>query len=138
MVSKVLLELDIHEGLLDSIDIEWRGHHTRQKLDYLGIPFRCTLCRQTGHLRKHFPGFAEEEQSEDNVLELSSSMDSLGVNTHATYPDLFDAEDPTTLDSITGKLKQICPTLFFTLTVWEIEQLDNSTFLALGSPTFIP
>jgi hypothetical protein len=44
-VAKVLVELDIHKGLLESIDIEWRGHHTHQKLNYLGIPFRCTLCR---------------------------------------------------------------------------------------------
>jgi hypothetical protein len=46
-VAKVLVELDIHDGLLESIDIEWRGHLIRQKLDYLGIPFRCTICRQT-------------------------------------------------------------------------------------------
>jgi hypothetical protein len=121
MVAKVLLELDIHEGLLYFIDIEWRGHHTLQKLDYLGIPLRCTLCRQTRHLRKHCPGFAEEKQYEDTVLELSSSMDSPRVNTQDTYPNLFDVKDPITLDSITGKIKQICPTLFFTLIVWEIE-----------------
>jgi len=46
-VAKVLVELDIHEALLESINIEWRVHLTRQKLDYLGIPFRCTYCGQT-------------------------------------------------------------------------------------------
>lgn len=52
-VTMVLMELDIHEGLQESIDIEWRGHTIRQNLDYLGIPFRCTLCRKTGHLRSY-------------------------------------------------------------------------------------
>ena len=116
MVAKVLVELDIHEGLLESIDIEWRGHHTCQKLDYLGIPFRCTLCRQTGHLRKHCTGFVEEEKTEESMLEISSHIDSPEVNTEDSYPDLLEAKDPADLDSIIGKLKQVCPTLYFTLT----------------------
>jgi hypothetical protein len=135
MVAKVLVELDIHEGLLESIDIEWRGHHTRQKLDYLGIPFRCTLCRQTGHLRKHCTDFVEEELSEDSLLELSTRIDSPEVNTHATYPDPLEAEDSMVLDSISGKLKLVCPTLYSTLTSWEKEQLDTHSFLA---PDYTP
>jgi hypothetical protein len=55
-MEKVLTEIDIHECLLETIDIEWRGQLIRQKLDYLGIPFRCTLCRNTGHLRKDCTG----------------------------------------------------------------------------------
>jgi hypothetical protein len=31
-VARVLVELDIHEGLHESIDIEWRGHTIRQNL----------------------------------------------------------------------------------------------------------
>jgi len=116
MVAKVLVELDIHEGLLENIDIEWRGHHTHQNLDYLGILFRCTLCRQTDHLRKHCTGFMEEELTKESMLELSSLIDSPKVNTEDSYPDLLEVEDPSDLDSITGKHKQVCPTLYFTLT----------------------
>jgi len=44
-LTRILVEIDIHEGLSESLDIDWRGHITRQKLDYLAIPFRCTHCR---------------------------------------------------------------------------------------------
>jgi hypothetical protein len=42
-MEKVLVEADIHAGLLETLEIEWRGHLLVQRLDYLGIPFHCTL-----------------------------------------------------------------------------------------------
>jgi hypothetical protein len=71
-MAKVMVELDIHDGLLETIDIEWRGHIIRQKLDYLGIPFRCTLCRKTGHLRAACTGLFDEEQDEETMLDLAT------------------------------------------------------------------
>jgi hypothetical protein len=38
-MEKVLVEVDIHAGLLETLDIEWRGHLFAQRLDYLGLPF---------------------------------------------------------------------------------------------------
>jgi hypothetical protein len=71
-MARILVELDIHEGLLETLDIDWRGCIIRQKLDYLGIPFRCTLCRQTSHLRKTCTGTIEEEIcSTDNLSRVS-------------------------------------------------------------------
>jgi hypothetical protein len=137
-VAKVLVELDIHEGVLESIDIEWRGHNTRQKLDYLGIPFRCTLCRQTGHLGKSCTGLVEEEKSEDSMLELSTRLGSPEVNTLPTYPGIPEAEDSVDLDSISGKLRQVNPSLYNTLTNWEIEQLDAHTSPHLREDTTLP
>jgi hypothetical protein len=49
-VGRILVSIDIHEGLPELMEIEWRGRHTKQKLDYQGIPFRCSWCRCTGHL----------------------------------------------------------------------------------------
>jgi hypothetical protein len=43
-LGKVLVEVDIHSGLLESLEIVWRGHTVTQRLDYLGIPFRCSTC----------------------------------------------------------------------------------------------
>jgi hypothetical protein len=36
------MEIDIHGGLPELLDIEWRGRHLKQRLDYQGIPFRCS------------------------------------------------------------------------------------------------
>jgi hypothetical protein len=38
-MARVLVELDLHAGLMDSIELEWRGHVMVQRLDYLGLPF---------------------------------------------------------------------------------------------------
>jgi len=133
-VARILVEIDIHEGLLESIDIEWRGHLTCQKLNYLGIPFKCTFCRQTGHLRKLCTGFSEDEQSEDTMLEISTRLESPRVNSQATYTYFFCAGETTASNSITSKLKNICPSLFFSLTAWEKKNLYFSTILALGTP----
>jgi hypothetical protein len=35
-MARVLVEVDIHAGLLEILDIEWRGHLFAQRLDYLG------------------------------------------------------------------------------------------------------
>jgi hypothetical protein len=67
-IGKILVEMDIHCGLPEVIEIEWRGRRVLQRLDYLDIPFRCSLCRSTGHLRRDCSGWVEEEVSEDTTL----------------------------------------------------------------------
>jgi hypothetical protein len=39
-VGKILVEIDIHCGLPETLEIEWRGRRVLQRLDYLGIPFQ--------------------------------------------------------------------------------------------------
>jgi hypothetical protein len=72
-MGKLLVEIDIHSGLLESLEIDWRGHTMSQRLDYLGISFRCSFCRRTGHLRRDCQGSVEEEESEDSMLRKSGS-----------------------------------------------------------------
>lgn len=64
-MGKILVAVDIHSGLLETIDIQWRGHTICQKLDYMGLPFQCTFCRKTGHLRSDCRGFSEDEESKN-------------------------------------------------------------------------
>lgn len=54
-MTKILVEIDITAGLLENLEIDWRGWKYLQTLDYLGIPFRCNICRETGHLRRSGP-----------------------------------------------------------------------------------
>jgi hypothetical protein len=56
-VGRIMVEMDIHLGLPETIEIEWRGRRILQRLDYLGIPFRCSICRSTSHLRQDCKGF---------------------------------------------------------------------------------
>jgi hypothetical protein len=38
-MEKVLVEVDIHTGLLETLEIEWRGHLFVQRLDYWAYLF---------------------------------------------------------------------------------------------------
>ena len=46
-MAHILIELDLHRGLMDSIEIECRGQVVIQKLDYQGLPFRFLNYRRT-------------------------------------------------------------------------------------------
>jgi hypothetical protein len=61
-VAKVLVEMDVHLGLPEILEVEWRGCFHKQKLDYLGLPFRCSFCRSLSHLRRDCKGLKEEEE----------------------------------------------------------------------------
>jgi len=69
-MAKVLVEVDIHVGLLESLEIEWRGHIHVQRLDYLRIHFRCNLCKQPEHLRKDYQQAFGASDAEDSMEDL--------------------------------------------------------------------
>jgi hypothetical protein len=71
---RVLVELDIHVGLMDSLELEWRGQVMVQRLDYQGLPFRCSSCRQMRHLRKECPNWNGATESEDSLETLSKDL----------------------------------------------------------------
>jgi len=50
-MGKMLVEVDMHEGLLAKLEIEWCGTVVQQCLDFMGVLFRSTLCKQTGHFQ---------------------------------------------------------------------------------------
>ena len=48
--AKILIEVDLHDGLYEGIHLELHGSLWRQRLDYWKIPFRCLRCKNAGHL----------------------------------------------------------------------------------------
>ena len=51
-VGCLLVELDMSTDLLDKIFIEWFRRSFPQTLDYWGIPFRYSKCREVRYLWK--------------------------------------------------------------------------------------
>jgi hypothetical protein len=50
-MEELLVEVDLYGGISDEIDIVWRGIVIQQRLDYIGVPFRCVVCKETRHLQ---------------------------------------------------------------------------------------
>lgn len=55
-IYTVLVEIDVHKGLLVKLEIEWRGRSYNHILDYWGIPFHCSIFFQVGQLRRECLG----------------------------------------------------------------------------------
>jgi hypothetical protein len=52
-MGKFLVEIDLFEGLSAMIEIAWGGSVIHQRLDFVGVPFRCLVCRETCHMKFH-------------------------------------------------------------------------------------
>ena len=48
--ARILVEMDLRDGLFEELVIKMHGSIWRQRLDYWKIPFRCFSCREVGHL----------------------------------------------------------------------------------------
>jgi hypothetical protein len=124
------VEVDIHSGLLETLDIQWRDQFFSQRLDYLGLPFCCTLCQKTGHLRNSCQGYVEEEESENSRLRKMPRSDSpefISTTREVPCPVSSDSPNDSGSDTLTGKLKVHCPSFFNSLTSWEKLVLDASS-----------
>ena len=52
-VARILVNLNVREGLGEEIDFSWGNCTLSQILDYENVPFRCRRCHQYGHLIKN-------------------------------------------------------------------------------------
>jgi hypothetical protein len=109
-VCRILVEMDISRGLPETLEIEWRGRCLLQRLDYLGIPFRCSLCRSTGHLRRDCKGlFEEQEEQEDHLstidyIDLSIETGFYSAGPGVCSPDLEEPEQATQHFLVSSKI----------------------------------
>jgi hypothetical protein len=131
-LAQILVELDLHVGLMKVIEFEWCGLVLEQRLDYLGLPFQCTLCHRTRHLRKDFFGSCEpsveEEASEPGFkdsLYMDEEPEGLGDSVNTEYLSTVTPQE-VDIDSLLGKLQFYCPRFFHKLSLWERDFLLNS------------
>jgi hypothetical protein len=53
-IARILVNINVREGLEEEIDLTWEGYTHTQLLDYENIPFRCWRCHKYGHLVDSF------------------------------------------------------------------------------------
>ena len=53
-LGRVLVLLDLHNGLASDIDIKLGDTIFSQIMDYVGIPFKCYRCHRYGHLASYY------------------------------------------------------------------------------------
>jgi hypothetical protein len=101
-----------------------------QTLDYLGVPFRCTRCRQTGHLRRDCKGFIWTTHHQNlKCYRIPTSTDPPEVSSggwNVLIPEEVSPEEDSSDTCFTSKLKTLCPSLYFSLSSWERLSLDQS------------
>lgn len=107
-VGCLLVEIDIFKGLILELEISWQGKIYLQKVNYWGVPSRCSLCRNKSHLRKECEGPSKDPLPDFNFLD--------GSNVEEAHPSkspkfALAAEE----DSLLGKLKLYSPLFFSTL-----------------------
>ena len=51
--ARILVELDLKDGLYEEILINMHGSQWKQHLDYWKIHFQCYGCREVGHLLRN-------------------------------------------------------------------------------------
>jgi hypothetical protein len=127
-MAKILVEVDTHAGLSEVLEIEWRDLLFTQRLDYLGLPFRCSRCRRTGHLRNNctfIQGLSEDNGTSDEEFgdTVSRMVDDYGEAETLTLSLEDNSEEKDT--SFVGKLKFFCPSIFNSLSLWERELLNK-------------
>jgi hypothetical protein len=136
-MARVLVEVDIQAGLMESLELEWRGQVTIQKIDYQGIPFHCNSCRRTGHLRRDCPfpsggGFLEDSMDSPITDQYMSEGDTEEMGAYTTgneenFTDLLSG-------SFNGKLRYYCPSLYYKLSSWECDYLEKSFHSTILEP----
>lgn len=94
-ITWILIEKVYKGGHPDHIEIAWVQCRIKQRLDFWGIPFRCSSCHKTGHLIKNCrrhpilkPRLVHRRLRVDSSLPLSEKLSSSSIS----LPDIDHME----------------------------------------------
>ena len=113
--AKILIELDITKGLSAEVEILCHDRLFVQRLDFQGIPFRCNVCRETGHLQCDCPSFRKRV--------VKRSLTDSFINTPLISPS-EDCSTPVQNVSSTAQLKNAI-TLFGEVSDLDLDIIDS-------------
>jgi len=128
-MGKILVGIDVHNGLPEAIDIDWRGRHIIQRMHYVGIPFLCSWCRDTRHLRRDCRGTQVEEKTEEDDIREDPPEYVIVEDFLGSSPSFYEPLAPDESVTLIGKLKNFCPLFFNSLSLWECEALEIYSWL---------
>jgi hypothetical protein len=133
-MAKIYVEIDIQAGLPEVLEIDWRNQLITQRLDFLGIPFRCSYCRRTGHLRRDCHKFPRPDIDLDPAEEpnFDGYISSPNQFAEQLAPNFGQDSNPPD-DSLVGKIQLLCPSLYNTFSSWDRLYIANQENLILGS-----
>ena len=107
-MAKFLVELDVSKGLLAEIGIVCNNLVISQRLDYLNMPFICSVCHETGHLRNSCTSLLHGAPLHKGFLSLEPPSHSPLVVTPPQAPTedpspagLYGSSSPTPYDDLT-------------------------------------
>lgn len=99
-----------------------------QRLDYLGISFRCLICKEVGHLKLFCPNTFKKQSpfflDSDVGLEFESHWSA--NNTIVTCEEGASSSLDLASDSLIGKIKSFSPTLFSSLSMFDLALLRGN------------
>ena len=52
-VAWIFIEIAFQGQMAGDIDLVWGQRRHQQRIDYWGVPFRCLICHQTGHIQRN-------------------------------------------------------------------------------------
>ena len=73
-VAWILIDKSFRGGFPDHIDISWGDFKICQRLDFWGVPFRCSACHQTGHLFRNFPRVLSKDRKQQGLSQIGKNF----------------------------------------------------------------
>ena len=99
-VVRILVNINVREGLFEKIHLSWGNTFFKQRLDYENIPFRCHRCHTYGHLAvecslgvRMINGHGSQKGSRGNGSSRGTSSSTLGPLLSEPEEGLMEGEN---------------------------------------------